>query len=199
MENNADQVVAAILRSDDRFLIEVGRLTLLFSRIEDSLVHDTLELVKCCSEKMQEAAVSPTIVQLRILEKRDLLKRVVADVCCFYDVDHTALGKILDELSNINRLRRAIVHGWIRWSVADERPILVDSHGRSVPAWPADVANLNLKVLDWLQRYYAELRALMQDVLNAYDTLADKLLKHSKAFPEVQALFRKLKTDFAEL
>jgi len=199
MENDADRVVAEILHADDRFLVEIGRLTLLFSRIEDCLVHDTLELAIISSEKAEQATLPRTVPQLRILEKRDLLKRVVSEIGRYYCVDDSRLRRILDELSNINRLRRTIVHGWIRWSAADKKPILVDSHGQSIPAWPADVIDLNRKVLHWLERYYAEQHALTRQILAAYDALADRLLRHSKAPPALQALFRRLKTNVTEL
>jgi hypothetical protein len=198
MEHDADRVVAEILHADEGFLVEIGRLTLLFSRIEDRLVHDTLELAKVSSEKAEQNTAPKTVAQLRILEKRDLLKRAVGEIGRYYSVDHSRLDRILDELSNINRIRRTVVHGWIRWSAADERPILVDSRGQSVPAWPANVADLNLKVLDWLKRYYTEQHALMRQVLDTYDALADRLLRHPKATPAIQALVRKLKTNFTE-
>ena len=52
------------------------------------------------------------------------------------------------------------MHGWIRWSEAEQRPVLVDSHGQSVPAWPNDVLDINMKVLGWYRNYYAEQRAV---------------------------------------
>ena len=196
---NVDQVVAEILHAEDGFLSEIGRLTLLFSRIEDLLIHHAVELAQIGSNKeLQEVAVSTGIAQLRMLEKRDFLKRVVAEIGRFYDVDHSRVCKVLDELGNLNRLRRTVVHGWIRWSVADQMPILVDSHGQSVPAWPTDLAGLNLKVLNWISRYCTEQRILGRDVLRAYNALADKLLRKPRVPPELQVLIRKLKTDFAD-
>ena len=44
MQTHADRVVAEILHAEDDFLIEIGRLTLLFSRIEDCLVNDARQL-----------------------------------------------------------------------------------------------------------------------------------------------------------
>jgi hypothetical protein len=198
VQNDPDLVIAQILHADDDFLAEVGRLTLLFSRIEDCLAHDALELLVFSSDKAQESSASTSVEQLRIMEKRDLLKRVAAEIGRFYGVDHSRLTKVLDELGNINRLRRTIVHGWIRWSVSDEGPVLVDSHGQSVPAWPADVLDLNLKLLDWIRKYYAEQLALMEGVLSAYDAKAEKLLQHSKAPPHIQALLRNLKRGISE-
>jgi hypothetical protein len=61
------------------------------------------------------------------------------------------------------------------------------------------VIDLNRKVLHWLERYYAEQHALTRQILAAYDALADRLLRHSKAPPALQALFRRLKTNVTEL
>lgn len=149
-------------------------------------------------DKLKEEAASTVLVQSRILEKRDFLKRVLADMSRYYNLDYSRVGKILDELGGINRLRRTVVHGWIRWSAADGQPILVDSHGNSAPAWPLDVANLNLKVLDWFQKYSSEQIALLRAVLGAYDALADRCLGH-KLSAENEALLRNMKAKIAEM
>ncbi len=127
MISDADRVIGEILRADDLFLSEIGRLTLAFSFIEESLASNAVDLLQIMSDnEMSETAVKK-ITQLRILEKRDFLKKVYGDLSRFYDIDHGRIGKILDELGNINRLRRAVVHGWIRWSTARENPVLIDS------------------------------------------------------------------------
>ena len=119
MQNDADLSVAQILQAEESFLIEIGRLTMLFGRIEDALVHDAAEFAQIGNDKtLQEASVSPKLLQSRILEKREFLKRVTTEIGRFYDVDCKGVYAVLDELGNINKLRRSIVHGWIRWSVA---------------------------------------------------------------------------------
>jgi len=45
METHADNLIGEVLRAEEMFLIVVGRLTLLFSLIEDSLVIDARRLV----------------------------------------------------------------------------------------------------------------------------------------------------------
>jgi len=161
MESEADRIVAEILRADESFLIEIGRSTLLFSRVEECLARDALTLGQISEDKeLREAAVPATVARLRMLEKRDFLKRVVAEIGRYYDVDHSRVREILDEFGNINRHRKFVVHGWIRWSFADKKPMFVGSHGHSEPAWPDDVLDLNLKILNWLQRYSAGQAAL---------------------------------------
>jgi hypothetical protein len=150
MQTQKDRVIGEILRAEDLFLIEVGRLTLLFSRIEDCLVNDARLLASLSEDKeLKREAWAPILPQLRLLEKRDFLKRVYADVARYHTVDQRRLDGILDELGNINRLRRTIVHGWIRWSEGEQQPVLVDGRGQSVRAWPEDVLNINMKVLAW--------------------------------------------------
>ena len=198
MENDVDQIVGAILRADDQFLIEIGRFAQLFGQIEDCLVRDALYLLQFSSDKeLKEGAVSTTIAQLRMSEKRDFLKRIVADMSRFYTVDHGRVSKVLDEFGDINQLRRTVVHGRIRWSVVDGKPIFIDSRGHVVPAWPDDLADLNLQVLNWLQRYNSELSALMRAVLRAYDNFADRLLRHPKLPSKYQPLLRGLKQQVA--
>jgi hypothetical protein len=191
-KNDATRIVSQILRADDMFLAEIGRLTFLFSEIEDRLAHDALELSQFGSDKedMNRDRASHN-VQLRILEKRDYLKGVWVDLGRFYDLDLTRISTILDELGNLNRLRRAVVHGWIRWSVPDEEPVFVDSHGHSIPAF--DVADVNLKVLNWMQEYNAEQARLLRGALQAYVSFADRLLRYPRLRPSAQALLRELK------
>jgi len=198
MANDADRVVSDILRADDCFLGEVGRLTLLFNDIEDRLAHDVLDLLQVMGRGDVEGNSLLEVQQLRMLEKRDFLKQVCADISHFYSVDHNRVVKILDELGSINRLRRAVVHGWIRWSAADEKPVFVDSHGQSISAWPNDLAGLNLKVLSWIREYYSEQAALLRAVLHAYETFADRLLGYPKLSPEIQALLGQLKAKAAD-
>jgi len=178
METDANRVVAEILRADDTFLIEVGRLTLLFSHIEDLLVQNVLWLLEIVDDtRAREEAVS-NIPNLRVLEKRDYLRRLCSEIGRFYDVDYSRVGKVLDDLGNINRLRRTVVHGWIRWSQAEEMPIFTDSHGHSSVASSESVADLNIKVLNWVRQYCSEQAALMRSVLCAYDSF--KLLRCPK-------------------
>jgi len=194
MRNDVDRAIERILHANDQFLVEIGRLVLVFSSIEDCLVQDALELVRLTSDqKLRELAVRTKIEGLRIQDKRDFLKRVAAEIGRFYDVDHSRFSRVLDEFGSINRLRRSVVHGWIRWSMTDEKPILVDSHGDSVPAWPTDVLDLNLKVLNWQKRCRAEQLGLMRNVLRAYEAFADRFLRQPGTPPELRALFTKLK------
>jgi hypothetical protein len=51
MQNDDDRLMARILNADIDFLAEIGRLTLLFSRIEDGFVHDGFELLKLTRQK----------------------------------------------------------------------------------------------------------------------------------------------------
>jgi hypothetical protein len=136
------------------------------------------------------------VAELRLLEKRDLLKRVVSSIGRYDDIDHRHVDNVLIEFGNINRLRRTIVHGWIRWSAAEKRPLLTDSRGQSIPAWPQDVMDLTLRVVRWHQDYYEALEGLMTGTLQAYNAFADKLLERPKLPPELRALFQRLKTDF---
>jgi hypothetical protein len=194
MQTDADRVISDILHADERLLTEIGRLTLLFSRIEDYLVHHAVELAQIGNDKeLQQAATATRLAQLRTLEKRDFLKRVVAEIGRFYRVDHSRVCRNLDEFGNINRLRRSVVHGWIRWSELDKKPVLVDSHDQSVPAWPRDVADLNLKVLQWLQSYHSGLGALMLDVQRAYEAFAGTLLQRANLPPAVKVFLERLK------
>jgi hypothetical protein len=200
MESDANRVIAQILRADDPFVTEVGRLTLIFSCIEDSLSHDALELAQIVDDKHKEiwrAKVSK-MPQFRILDKRDVLRHLYKYVGHFYGVDYSRVNEILGELGNINRLRRVVVHGWIRWSVANEEPIFVDSHGESVPASPTDVAGLNLRALNWVCEYHLEQAGLMRAALRAYDALADRLLRRPRLSCDTKALFRKLKTKASD-
>lgn len=199
MQTHNDHVIAEILHAEDLFLIEVGRLTLLFSRIEDCLVNDARLLASLSeAEELKEEAAAPALLHLRVLEKRDFLKRVYADIARYYGVDHRRLDSILDELGNVNRLRRTIVHGWIRWSEVEQRPVLVDSRGQSVPAWPQDVLDINMKVLAWYQIYYEEQRAVMGAVMDAYKGLAERLAAHPNLPPAVQELITHIKARAGE-
>ena len=200
MKSEVDKVIERLLHADDDFLIEVGRLTLLFSRIEDDLVESIVFLASTTNnEQIKSEATRKRIAQLRLLEKRDFLKRVVADVGRFYDVDHTRVIKVLDELGNLNRLRRSIVHGFIRWSVADEQPVFVDSHSHSVPGWPRNVAETNVKVISWLQDLWREQGVLCRSVMLAYDRLADQLLNRPNLPPQFRELFESLKRKAADV
>jgi hypothetical protein len=199
MQTHADRVIAEILHAEDLFLIEIGRLTLLFSRIEDCLVNDARQLARLSEdESLKEEAAAPELLRLRVLEKRDFLKRVHADIARYHGVDHRRLDGILDELGNINRLRRTIVHGWIRWSGAEQRPVLVDSRGQSVPAWPNDVLDINMKVLAWYRDYYEEQRAIMGAVMDTYKQLAERLASYPKPPPAVQELIAHIKARVEE-
>jgi hypothetical protein len=74
MQTQNDRVIAEILHAEDVFLIEVGRLTLLFSRIEDCLVNDARLLASLSEdEELKEEAEAPALLHLRVLEKRDFL------------------------------------------------------------------------------------------------------------------------------
>jgi len=195
--NDADRVAAGILRANDAVLAEIGRITVLFSYIEDCLVHDALELARIGGDnELQEAAVSTRLEQLRVMEKRNFLKQVVAEIGRFHGVDHRRVHDILDDFGDIYRRRRSIVHGWIRWSEDRGTIIFVDSHGTSVPV--AEVADLNMKVLEWIEQYYAEQRTLMRDVLGAYNSFADRFLQHPRTPPVLRTLLEKLNTDFAD-
>ena len=197
MEGDPDWLVAQILNAEDGFLIEVGRLTLLFSRIEDGFVHDAVSLAEISSDdELTSDPVWSRVAELRLLEKRDLLKRVVGAIGRYYDIDHRRLDNVLNEFGNINRLRRTIVHGWIRWSPAEEGPMLMESRGQSVPAWPQDLTNLSLQVLRWHQDYYEALRGLVTATQQAYNAFADRLLERPKLTPELRTLFQRLKTEF---
>ncbi len=195
MENDTDRIVAGILRADDLFLMEVGRLTLLFSSIEDRLVNDAqdlLELISNSNKEMYKDAVS-NMAKLRMLEKRDLLTRLCGEIGRFYQVDHSRVAGILAELGNLNRFRRAAVHGSIRWLAREQKPAFVDSHGHSFPAWPHEVADLNLKVLNWVKEYCSEQAALMRSVMRAYAALADRLLRRPTLPASIQELLQELK------
>ncbi len=193
MQTDADRVVAAILHADDLFLIEVGRLTLLFSRIEDCPANDYRHLAMLSGdEKLKEEAAGPALLHLRILEKRDFLKRVYADIAGYHGVDHGRLASVLGELGNINRLRRTIVHGWIRWSDAAQQPVFIDGRGQSVPAWPNDVLDINMKVLAWLQNYYQEQRAVMCAVMDAYKQFTEQLSARPNLPSAIRDLISKL-------
>ncbi len=122
----------------------------------------------------------------------------MADTGRFYDVDTGRVSKMLDEFGRLNRLRRTVGHGWIRWHASNNRPILMDSQGDSVSAWPEDLADLNLKVLNWVQEYYAAQAALGRAVLHAYNSFADRLLQHPKVPPQLQALLHELKRKAEE-
>jgi len=193
VQNDADRAVADILLADDEFLALVGKLALLFSCIEDSLVHDFRELNRIIDNEPRMSPASQ-LEQLRILEKRDCLKRVVADIGHFYDVDCTEVRRLLDELGNLNRLRRSVVHGWIRWSKDEEKPIFIDSHGNSLPAWHQDIAELNIRVLNWQTAYYEAQATLGSQVLRAYNGFADRLLQRPNLPLEIVNLVRRLKT-----
>jgi hypothetical protein len=189
--NDADRIAAQILRADEMFLAEIGRLTQLFSEIENWLVRDTLELSRLTSDKEMSGEAVSHLTRLRILEKRDVLKRAWRDIGRFYDADPTRVDKALDELGNVNRLRRAVVHGWIRWSVPDEEPVFVESHGGSLPV--RDLADVNSKVLNWMHGYSSSQAAVLRAVLHSYDAFADRLLGHRSVPANAQALLRELK------
>lgn len=189
MQTHADRVVAEILQAEDPFLIEVGRLTLLFSRIEECLVSDARLLASLSEdEELRNEAAAPALLYLRVLEKRDFLKRAYADVARCYNVDHSRLSSVLDELGNINRLRRTIVHGWIRWSEIEQGPVLVDIRGQSVPAWPQEILDINMKVVDWHRNYYEAQRAVMEAVMDTYKGLAERLAAHPNLPPVLMEL-----------
>jgi hypothetical protein len=179
-------------------LAAIGRLTLLFSGIEDQLVHDALELAQISRESESQQVSDSALRQLRILEKRDFLKRVIAEIGGFYEVDCRRVHQILDKLGNINSLRRSVVHGWIRWSPADKKPVLIDSHGRALPAWPHDVLGLNIQVLNWRETYSKSQEALMREILRAYNRFADRLLQRPGLPPALIPLMARLKTELEE-
>ncbi|MGP0075200.1 MAG: hypothetical protein ACLPWF_25085 [Bryobacteraceae bacterium] len=116
MENDADRIVAEILRADDLFLAEVGRLTLLCSYVEDCLRSDALRLRQLISDERIKEEEATRVGKLRILEKRDLVRVECSRISRYYGVDDNQVGKILDEFGNINRLRRTVMHGWIRFA-----------------------------------------------------------------------------------
>jgi hypothetical protein len=181
MDSNADSAIGQIVRADDLFLTEVGRLTLLFSYIEDCLRHDVLRLQRLNSDLEEQGKdAASKIAQLRILDKRDRLKQECLGIGQFYRVDVSRVGKILDELGDINRIRRTVVHGSVRWSVADNGPVFVDSRGNSSPAWHKDIGDLNLRILQWVHEYHSELATLLRGAQSAIDGFAERLLQEAR-------------------
>ena len=177
----ADVVVASILHADDDFLIEVGRLTLLFARVEDALAQGAIQLAELAfNGEPQTQAEQQKVMHLRLLDKRNLLKARVAEAGRFYDVDCTRVLQILDDLGNLNKLRRTIIHGFVRWSSCDKRPVFLDSHGSTASAWPWDVLDVNQKVLAWFLDYCNELHGFLRAVMEAIDHFAERLLNRRK-------------------
>ena len=116
---------------NDDWPIELGRLTLLFARIEEALAGAAVELGEISSnDDPPPRSGRPEVMQLRLLDKRNLLKTVVVEMSRFYDVDSTRVPQLLDQLGGLNRFRRIIVHGFIRWSASERRPVFVDSRER---------------------------------------------------------------------
>ena len=123
MENEANLVVAEILGAEDEFLIQLGRVTLSFSSIEDRFVQDARRLADLThDEELKAVAMSQKIEQLRMLEKRDFLKRVIAELGRFYDIDHSRVSRLLNEFGEINRLRRTECTGGYGGTMQTKRP-----------------------------------------------------------------------------
>ncbi|HEY6342444.1 MAG TPA: hypothetical protein VIY49_13195 [Bryobacteraceae bacterium] len=193
MGHDIDRIVSEALGTDDDYLSLVGRLTLLFSKIEDRFVHDALFLAETsCDENLKVDADPTKIAQLRIPEKVDSLKRGIKKIGRYYGLDYGRVSTVLNEFADIYRLRRVVVHGSIRWSMAEEKPMFVDSRSNTVRASHTDLADLNVKVLGWIQQYNTEMALLMRGVLRAYDGFADGLVRRAKS-PEFQHLLRGLK------
>ena len=188
-----NRVVSDMLHSDDDYLVLVGKLTLLFSEVEERFVHDALFLAEMSADATLKADAEPSrISRLRVLEKRDFLKRAIVETGRYYDLDPRRVVAVLNEFTNLHKIRRVVVHGSIRWSMTDERPVFVDNRGEAIPASHSDLANLNARLLSWFADYNAEMAAVMRDVLKAYEGLAERLLLRAKS-PELQALFREFK------
>jgi hypothetical protein len=177
MESDADRKISSILGDKELFLIELGRFSRLFSDIEAILLTGTLYFRDLSRDDMLRTKAAAA-QRLRTLEKRDLLKHLIAEVANFYGIGCGRVSQVLDELGNFNRLRRAVIHGRIRWSELDERPLLVDSQGQVQPAWPGDLMALNLRLLDWKKRYCGELGKLSRAAMLAYDRFLHRLLQH---------------------
>ena len=65
-------------------------------------------------------------MELRLREKRNLVKTMVGELSRFYAVDAARVLQHLDELGNLNRVRRTIVHGFIRWSSDKQQAVFLD-------------------------------------------------------------------------
>ena len=87
------------------------------------------------------------------------------------------------------------MHGWIRWHDADKKAVLIDSHGQSV--WIGDLADVNLKVLDWILEFYSELGALVRAGMLVYGKHVDWMLKHPGLPPDLRVTYQALKRKTA--
>ena len=90
------------------------------------------------------------------------------------------------------------MHGWIRWSEIEQRPVLADSCGQSVPAWPRDVLDTNMKVLEWYRNYYEAQLAVMGAVMDAYQGLAERLAAQPNLPPVLQELIAHINAKAGE-
>jgi hypothetical protein len=199
MNTEADHLIASILHANDDFLIEVGRLTLLFARIEDALALGIFQLAEVVSKgELLVPAERQKVMQLRLLDKRKLLKNLVVELSRFYVVDCTRVLEILDDLGDLNKVRRTVVHGFIRWSSSDERPVFLDSHGNNASAWPWDVSDANQEVMTWSVKYYKELGSVLRAVLETIDHFADRLLNQHRFDSKTRGLIRSLKSQVAD-
>jgi hypothetical protein len=193
METDADVIIKRILHAQDDFLIEIGRLTLLFSHIEDALATDARLMAAMTGDtQLQSEAESPLFLQ-RVLDKRDFVKKVVAEVARYYGADASQLLRTLDELGNLQRLRRTVVHGWIRWSAAEEAPVFVDSRGATQSAWPWDVLAVSSKVIDWHMRLRDEQSAFVDQIRRALAACFDTVCSHKGCPPNVQKRLAELR------
>ncbi len=199
MSTDADVAVSSILHADDDFLIELGRLTLLFARIEEALAGAAVELGEISSnDDPPPRSGRPEVMQLRLLDKRNLLKTVVVEMSRFYDVDSTRVPQLLDQLGGLNRFRRIIVHGFIRWSASERRPVFVDSRGSATSAWPWDVLSTNQKALQWYLDFCEALSAFLSAVLRACGSFAERLLTHPRLDSRTREWLTALKSQVAD-
>jgi hypothetical protein len=191
---DADRLLAQILRADDDFLMEVGRLTLLFAEIEYGLARSVLQLADLASKhEFLEPAEKEKVMRARIPEKRKLVKMMVAELGRFYAVDGTKVLRKLDELENVSKLRNAIVHGSLHWSAADQQAVFLDSHGKTASAWPSDLLSTSQKAIEWFADYSFELAAFGRAILKAIDGFTERLLNHPRLPSESRQLLLSLK------
>lgn len=103
--------------SDDE-LREVGRITLLFARVEETIAA-YCEVLLLRPELRGFHSAKPTL-ERTLTEKLDLYKRLVLAIGCLHSIDTAQIEKNIIRMKEIGERRNAVIHGQLYSNEAGE-------------------------------------------------------------------------------
>jgi hypothetical protein len=131
------------LGGDDK-LKEIGRLTLVFARLEEAIALDCEILL--LRPELRGFHSEKGILEKHLTEKLDLDKRLVIAVGCLHSVETQEIEKILTQVRELGERRNAVIHGQLS-SNADGQ-IVFRNRGKQIAAESATLGMLTRDLLE---------------------------------------------------